>query len=133
MIRRTVLCTAFLGAAACSDTTAPADPVGNWGGQHIALTVTAQGGTAEFDCAHGAFTGALTPSPDGRFSASGVWVREHGGPVRDGEVLPSFPALYAGRITGTSMSLTVTRTDSAVAIGTFSLTKGSAASVFKCL
>ncbi|MCX5765675.1 MAG: hypothetical protein NTZ43_00430, partial [Gemmatimonadetes bacterium] len=68
-----------------------------------------------------------------RFSASGVWVREHGGPVRDGEVLPSFPALYAGRITGTSMSLTVTRTDSAVAIGTFSLTKGSAASVFKCL
>ena len=132
-VRRLAIATiGALVAAGCSTLTSPADPIGNWGGPHIALVVTATGATAEFDCAHGSF-GPLTPASDGRFAATGVWVREHGGPVRDGEVLSTFPASYSGRIWGASMNLTVARTDSAVTIGTFMLTKGGAPAVFKCL
>lgn len=119
-------------AAACGTITSPADPIGTWGGPHIALAVTAAGATAEFDCAHGSF-GALTPASDGRFAAAGVWVREHGGPALNGEILPTFPAIYSGRIAGSTMNLTVARTDSAITIGSFSLLKGSASGVFKCL
>lgn len=130
--RRVAVVVAGVLAAGCRTVTAPADPVGSWGGPHIALVVTTAGATAVFDCAHGSF-GPLTPSSDGRFSATGVWVREHGGPARDGEVLPTFPASYSGRIRDASMDLTVARTDSMITIGTFTLTKGGAPGVLKCL
>jgi hypothetical protein len=62
-----------------------------------------------------------------------VFVREHGGPIRLGEVPDSHPANYAGVVRGDAMTLTVRLTDSADAIGTFSLTRGSPGRVVKCL
>jgi hypothetical protein len=67
------------------------------------------------------------------FDVTGTHTAEHGGPVREGEVLISRPARYAGRVDGTRMTLTVTLTDTAEVLGTFLLTHGAAGRLTKCL
>ncbi|HLA88833.1 MAG TPA: hypothetical protein VJL28_00195 [Gemmatimonadaceae bacterium] len=123
---------ALAAGLACGTPTAP-DPVGSWGGPHLLLILTPTGGTAEYDCAHGAVTEPVRVDGEGRFEAAGTFVREHGGPIRNDETLPTYPARYAGRIIGDVMTLAVTRTDSAIAIGAFSLERGRTGAVFKCL
>jgi hypothetical protein len=118
-------------ASACHDPVAP-DPVGAWGGTHIALTVTASGGTAEYDCATGTITEPVRVGSDASFDAAGTFSPGHGGPIRPGEVFPAYPARYAGRIVGDVMTLFVTRTDTAMSIGAYSLQRGVQAHVFKC-
>src|SRR5437763_13905665 len=85
----------------------PAQPIplaGEWAGPHIVLHLSAAGGTIEYDCAHGTI-GPVVPRPDGGFTAEGTHTREHGGPVREGEVLPSSTARYDGRIAGDRMTI----------------------------
>ena len=106
---------------------------GQWGGPHIDLVTTDSGAAIEYDCAHGMITEPVLPDVFGVFVARGVHVREHGGPVREGEPLDQHPARYAGRIEGTTMRLTVTLTDSGTELGTFLLVRGEAGRVFKCL
>ena len=121
-----------VAAISCQDPLAP-DPGGRWGGEHVSLIVGSNGATAEFDCAHGKITEAVRTGSDGRFDAMGTIVREHGGPALVDEVLPTFPARYVGRIAVNTMTLTVTRTDSAVTVGSFTLQRNAAGRVFKCL
>ena len=124
---------------ACADAVAP-NPVGVWGGAHVRLEITdattsgiAGGGTVEFDCAHGLITAPITTDKSGRFDAPGVYVQEHGGPIRVGEQVIAHPARYMGVINGSRMTLTVARSDSAWSAGPFALERGVAGSVFKCL
>ena len=131
-IRGPLCLVALTTAAMCGNPTAP-NPVGDWGGTHVALTLTATGGAAEYDCAHGSVLEPVRVDADGRFDARGTFVRERGGPIRIDETLPAFPARYAGFIVGDVMTLTVTRTDSAIAIGTFLLRRGGVGQVVKCL
>jgi hypothetical protein len=108
-----------------------ADTVGRWGGAHVALTLTDSGGTIEYDCAHGGLQASVRPDRQGRFEVGGVHVREHGGPVRVGDVPDSIPARYAGRIVGNRMSLLVlVRRDT---LGPFDLRRGAEPRLFKCL
>ena len=107
--------------------------VGTWGGTSIRLDVTTQGATIEYDCAHGTIDEPLTTDRDGRFTAAGTHVREHGGPIRQDEQSDRHPARYQGRLTGDSLRLTVTLTDSLQDIGTFTLTRGATGRVLKCL
>ena len=106
---------------------------GQWGGPHIDLVTTDSGAAIKYDCAHGRITEAVLPDVFGAFVARGVHVREHGGPIREGEIPDQHPARYAGRIEGNTMTLTVTLTDSATTLGTFTLVRGAAGQVFKCL
>ena len=108
-------------------------PPGIWGGDHVAMTVAAAATHIEFDCAHGDLAGMLTTDEQGQFSIVGTFVREHGGPIRQGEAPDSHPASYVGAVSARTMMLTVRLTDSSDTIGTFALSLGSAGHVVKCL
>ena len=125
---------------ACADAVAP-DPVGVWGGLHVRLEITntgagaspAGGGTIEFDCAHGGLTLPVLPDKSGRFEVPGYFVQERGGPLQADQPLSAKPARYWGEINGSRMTLQLARTDSAWSAGPYTLQRGSAGMVFKCL
>jgi hypothetical protein len=103
---------------------------GNWGGEHIALALTGTGGTLEYDCAHGGITEPVR-SIGGRIEAAGVHVREHGGPVREGERPDSLPARYLGTVRGDALTLRVVV--GADTLGPFELQRGTEPRLLKCL
>src|SRR5947209_6144391 len=105
---------------------------GTWGGEHIGLEVTAQGGQVEYDCAHGTIDQRIVPDARGRFDVRGTHVREHGGPVRKDETADGHPARFVGEIKGDTMTLTVTESDTEEAVGTFTLVFGQRPRVMKC-
>jgi hypothetical protein len=105
---------------------------GTWGGEHIGLEVTEQGGQVEYDCAHGTIDEKVVADDRGRFDLRGTHVREHGGPVRKDETADTHPARFAGEIKGDTMTLTVTETDTKVVVGTFTLVYGQKPHVVKC-
>src|SRR4249920_342380 len=79
-------------------------PTGDWGGQHVRLTVTDSGATVEFDCAHGSLEEPLMLDANGRFGVKGRLVGE-GGPVPKDEPAVGQPVRYRGESDGQSMSL----------------------------
>ena len=113
----------------------PSFPVqaGAWGGDHAALTVADTTTHLELDCAHGDIQGAFATDARGQFNLTGTFVREHGGPIRQGEVPDSHPALYSGSVSSMAMVLTVRLSDSTEVIGPFNLVQGSSGRVVKCL
>ena len=125
----------MLAAVACSNPISTSDSVaaGTWGGDHVALEVTADGGQIEYACAHGDLAEPLRLDRDGRFDVTGTHTPEHGGPVREDEKLVSRPARYAGRVDGRRMTLTVMLTDTDEILGTFVLTHGIPGRLMKCL
>jgi hypothetical protein len=108
----------------------PVDPVGDWGGDHVALQVGASQSTIEFDCAHGKIPGPFAIGADGVFDLDGVFVREHGGPAKEGETLLEAPVRYSGVVAGKKMRLVVMGDGP---IGDFALEKGAAPALTKCL
>jgi hypothetical protein len=106
---------------------------GVWGGDHISLTIADDGSHLEFDCAHGDIPGPLIPDSQGQFTVSGIFVRERGGLIREGDPPDAHPATYAGTVTEPSMQLTVRLTQTNDLIGTFTLTRGATGRVMKCL
>ena len=107
-------------------------PLGNWGGEHISLQLTAQGGTVEFDCAHGTIARKLVLDRSGRFDVPGTYVEEHGGPVRANEQAKEFPVRYTGSVKDGKLKLTITRSDTKKNLGTFTLAHGQEAFLVKC-
>jgi len=127
------LVAAVLAAAGCKDSlTAPA-MLGEWGGEHIALTVSLTGATVEYDCAHGSIDGPVVPDLRGVIDLTGIHVFEHGGPVQDGEIEDAHPARYRVWIDGDRMMLAVTLTDTGQSLGTFELWQGEQGRLVKCL
>ena len=106
---------------------------GSWGGQHIRLTVEHGSARIEYDCANGSIEGPLKIDSRGRFELRGVHMREHGGPMRSDEQQQGQAAKYTGWTDGKKMTLSVTLVDSKTEIGTYQLTRGGAARIFKCL
>ena len=104
---------------------------GRWGGDHIALTLTPDAGTLEYDCAHGGISEALRPDADGRFEAAGVHVREHGGPMRVGERPDSVPARYLGRVRDSRLTLRVVVGSDT--LGPYELRRDAEPRLVKCL
>jgi hypothetical protein len=105
-------------------------PNGEWGGEHVRLTVQDAGARIEFDCAHGSLDGPLTLDGSGRFDVAGSLVGE-GGPVQKDEAANARPARYRGESDGQHMSLAVTL-EGGESAGTFSLTRGGRAKLVKC-
>ncbi|MFD0738824.1 hypothetical protein ACFQZQ_05975 [Lysobacter koreensis] len=131
-----LLC-AWLAAACALPRPAAADRAlgsaleGRWGGAHVDLQLSQSGGRIEYDCAEGTLDAAVVPAADGSFRVPGRHVHGHGGPARIGERLPSRPALYEGRVDGDRMQLRI-RVD-ADTLGPYSVQRGAAAQLFKCL
>lgn len=107
-------------------------PVGSWGGEHIALTVTQEGASFEIDCAHGTVNESLLIDANGRFSVRGIYVRERGGDLERGGQ-ESHPAGFTGWSNGKRMTLTIKLTDTGQTIGEFNLTLGQEPHMTKCL
>lgn len=114
------------------DRAPPSPATGEWGGEHVALTLGQAGGIVEYDCAHGALSTGLRPNSSGAFDVPGFHIRERGGPVREGEVVDSMAARYVGTLAGDRMSLRVVIAG-ADTLGPFELRRGEAARVLKCL
>ena len=131
------LCAASVAIAALTCDRSPSGPsplpAGSWGGDHIALTINATATHIEFDCAHGEIPTALAVDARNEFDVPGTFVREHGGPIREGEPADSHPARYAGSVTGRMMVLTVRLTDGTEPIGTYALSRDAPGRVVKCL
>jgi len=106
---------------------------GQWGGDHVTMEVTATGATLEFDCAHARIDEPITVDRNGRFSVRGTYAAERGGPVRDTEDDRTRPAQFAGRVSGKTMSLTISAATGGEALGSFSLEHGKNGVVRKCL
>ena len=106
--------------------------LGAWAGEHIALELTARGGSVQFDCAHGEIGFAIVPDASGRFDVAGRYIEEHGGPVRQGAVPASISVRYSGRIKDGRMTLAVSRRDTKARLGTFTLVRGQEPSLVKC-
>ena len=121
-----VACAANPGGASRLDRV----PNGDWGGEHVRLTVDDAGGTIEFDCAHGKLPGPLALDDGGRFDVKGSLVGE-GGPVQKDGAENARPARYRGETDGQRMSLEVTLEGGASA-GTFALARNGRARLVKC-
>jgi hypothetical protein len=104
---------------------------GEWGGQHVRMSVGETGALLEFDCAHGMVDEALILDDRGHFEAKGRFVPEHGGPTRKDEAEGGLAALYRGSIEGTSLVLEVALEEGSP-LGPFRLTLGGRARLVKC-
>jgi len=133
--RNAMLLFACVAAYSCSgSSTGPSPlPAGAWGGDHVLMTVAATGTHLEFDCAHGEIPSAIDVDRHGEFAVAGTYVREHGGPVRQGEIPDTHPAMYSAVIVSTTMTLMFRLIDTNESIGPFALTAGLSGRVFKCL
>jgi hypothetical protein len=105
-------------------------PHGDWGGEHVRLTVTDAGAQIEFDCAHGSLDEPLMLDASGRFDVKGTLVGE-AGPIRKDDTEKAQPCRYRGETDGQHMSLEVTL-EGGTSGGSFSLAKGGRARLVKC-
>lgn len=137
---RTLLWTLALSALlACASAAAERGRLaaGVWGGPHIRLDVLdgaeAVAATLEFDCAHGSITEPIVPDGSGVFKVAGRFVRERPGPVRKEDTGEGVPAVYAGKVDGKSLTLTITLTGSGEELGPFELIQGKTPRLTKCM
>jgi hypothetical protein len=122
-----------LAAVGCTTNPTPVIALGPWGGSHVSMHVTSAGARLEYDCAEGVIEEPLRPDAEGRITAAGSHTPAHGGPIREGEILPVFRARYDGHVDGERMSLLVTFTETGVVLGSFQLRRGSSGLLVPCL
>jgi hypothetical protein len=127
----TFLCMAVTGA--CSRNLAGPVERSDWGGDHIGLTVTSNGGALEYDCATGTIDQSIVSATNGNFVVQGTHTVGHGGPSREDELPDRHPAQYDGWTDGDTMRFSVTLTDTGQKLGSFTLTRGQSPHVFRCL
>lgn len=133
-MRTLLLSIPFVAAGAGCTSIAPAGPVtGAWGGMHVGLNLTSEGGELEYDCAAGRIHHPVITGADGRFTATGTHTPGTGGPDRVGEVKPSWPARYSGSVRGNEMTLRVDVPGRAIVIGPHRLRRGAAPTLMRCL
>lgn len=122
-------------AAACAPVPASQDGalVGTYGGQHIRMTVGTAGSAIEYDCAAGALLGPLPVR--GSFVNAGTHTPGTGGPERQGEIRPAYPATYSGQVTADRIELAVDvdLPSGRTRLGPFRLQRGSEGNLLRCL
>jgi len=136
-MRRVAIAAALMTALAigCSSSDDVTGPVaaGDWGGVGISLIATEQGAQLELDCALGEISQPLVLDAEGGFTLDGTFTPEHGGPVREDEVLESEPATYAGIVDGNQMTLTIHLLNRGTISGPFALERDTTPLLRKCL
>jgi hypothetical protein len=122
----------LLVAAGLAQSSAGNTVTGDWGGQHVRLSIPRDGrAEVEFDCGHGSLDVPLAPGKNGGFSVQGRYVAERGGPTLKDVTVPSQPARYEGSIAGQRMTLRVA-IGGGDTLGPFELTRGGRARLVKC-
>jgi hypothetical protein len=111
--------------------TAPTALQGQWAGDRLQLVIDAQGGRVESDCASGRFSGPLTASADGKFSAQGSFESHQPGPQRADAPAPAL-AHYRGELQGQVLKLTILPAGASEA-QVFTLQAGARIKLLRCL
>ena len=131
-VLRVLLASGALALAACeSETALDRVPEGDWGGEHVALSVAAGGASVEFDCAHGWLDDPLRLDSQQQFRSEGRYVSE-GGPLPPGQEPYERPAVYRGALAGSRLTFTVRLGDPDQALGPFSAELGVPPRLVKC-
>ena len=123
----------------CAMSNAPVKPspadvvvkIGQWGGQHIEMTVADSQTTIEFDCGKATVSGRMTVNSSGGFEVAGQYFPAAPGPTKKDEPPPR-PLRLSGTVREDSMQMQVVLTDTEDVIGEFSLGLGAAARLIKC-
>jgi hypothetical protein len=105
---------------------------GAWGGLHVLLNLSADGGRIEYDCAQGTIDQPVRPDASGAFHVRGQHTQHQGGPARVADEPPApKQALYDGTVTGDRMQLRVSIDGEA--IGNYALQRGADPQMVHCL
>jgi len=123
---------AAMGCSAGATQDSAVVPQGTWGGPDVEVTVTNQGATTQFVCAHGTIDQALEPDASGNFSATGTYVYEHPATVVGQANEDSHSARYEGQLSGTTLRVTVTVPDKQQVFGPFTATLGATGPGMRC-
>ena len=107
-------------------------PTGTWGGPDVQLTVTSQGTTTQFVCAHGTIDQPIASDASGNFSASGTYVYEHPATVVGQPSSDSHSARYDGQLSATTVRFSVTVPDKQQVFGPFTATLGATGPSSRC-
>lgn len=107
-------------------------PTGIWGGTGLILTVEEKGGSIQYECADGQIEQTLKVNAQGNFSAKGTHTPQRGGPIRVDSKLAGQPVLYEGKVSGNTMTLRVTLTETKEVIGEFTLERGVTPRLHRC-
>jgi hypothetical protein len=106
---------------------------GSWGGQGISMEIVDSGATLNFDCAHGTISEAIGIDSNGKFEVKGLFTKERGGPIREGESNEGSPAIYSGVVDGENLTLTITLPGNQEKVGTFTLGHGKTPRIRRCM
>lgn len=105
---------------------------GTWGGLHVLLTLSANGGRIEYDCGQGTLDEPVRPDAQGAFHVRGQHNQSHGGPARVADEPPApQQATYDGTVSGDRMQLRVS--SNGEVIGTYALRRGADPQMAYCL
>ena len=133
MIRLSLALTALLAGCATPESEKVDPLAGGWGGAHVGLVVDTEGGKLEYDCAAGTIDHPLVLNGLGEFHERGTHTPGTGGPVRQDEVPPAYPAVYEGSVKDDRMTLRVIVPSNGTVIGPLELRKGAAPVLTRCL
>jgi hypothetical protein len=104
---------------------------GIWGGDRIALTITAYGAAVEYDCAAGSIDQVFAPDASGHFDLIGSWWFTP--PVLSQDWVPDKrPARYIGVLEGKTITLTVIRLDDGSTLS-YRLAQDAVPRILRCL
>lgn len=129
-MKRITVFLSMLAALACyNSSSAPiTEVVGTWGGDDAGLIVTDTDVHVHIGCTLGDALGPIRPDAYGRFEASGTY-NVDAFPINRGI---THPARFTGQITGQTMTLTVSLTDTARVLGPVTLTFGKEPKMGPC-
>ncbi len=108
----------------------PGEPLatGPWGGDGMLLLVSAEGASAEFNCAHGETSERIDFGENRRFQVNG-WIVEEGGAAAQED---RKSAVFTGRLRRDVLTVTVRYGSEPKELGPFELRQGGNARVAKC-
>lgn len=129
MVRNAIVLSLAVVLACHSGPAAPiTDIAGTWGGENAGLIASDTSAHVHIGCTLGEVRGPIRPDSDGRFDVTGTY-NVDAYPVDRGI---THPARFIGRITGTSMTLTVALTDTARTLGPVTLIYGKEPKMGPC-
>ena len=104
-----------------------------FGGEGIQLTVRDVGADLEWDCAVGRIEEAFRLSDDGSFDLDGTRTSGIGGPIREDDPPRPEEARYTGKVSGSSMTLSVELPERGLTLGPYRLRYREEGVLHRCL
>jgi hypothetical protein len=104
-----------------------------FGGEGIQLTVREVGADLEWDCAVGRIEEPFRLSDEGFFDLDGTRTSGIGGPIREDDPPRPEEARYRGRVSGSSMTLSVELPARGLTLGPYGLRYGEEGVLRRCL